>query len=238
MDVYHNLFYTVARIDLHSCRLVPEVPDRPRILDVGTGTGFWAIDMAEIPPNVRFSIPTDFESLWTFGEDSWDLIHLQMLCGSVTSWPNLYQKVFQHLRPGYGYIEQLEVDLEPRCDDGTLDPRAPLAVWYQHLAEATARAHKPIAYQHNTRQLLEQAGFIDIKEQVIRAPYNRWPKDPMQKDIGAWYRLGLAESSGLEALSLAPFSRVFNWPVPEIRRFAQEVRHQIGQSSCHAYNNM
>lgn len=47
MDVYHNLFYTVARIDLHSCRLVPEVPDRPRILDVGTGTGFWAIDMAE-----------------------------------------------------------------------------------------------------------------------------------------------------------------------------------------------
>lgn len=50
-----------------------------------------------IPPNVRFSIPTDFESLWTFGEDSWDLIHLQMLCGSVTSWPNLYQKVFQYV---------------------------------------------------------------------------------------------------------------------------------------------
>lgn len=49
---------------------------------------------AQIPPNVRFQIPFNFETpYWSLGQDSWDLIHMQMLCGSVSSWPNLYAKV-------------------------------------------------------------------------------------------------------------------------------------------------
>ncbi|KAG9547240.1 methyltransferase LaeA, partial [Aureobasidium melanogenum] len=114
MDVYHNLFYDKAGLSLHSARLIPEVAHRPRIMDLGCGTGFWAIDMgeqypegevlgldlanlqpAQIPPNVRFQIPFNFETpYWSLGQDSWDLIHMQMLCGSVSSWPNLYAKVF------------------------------------------------------------------------------------------------------------------------------------------------
>jgi hypothetical protein len=35
-------------------------------------------------------------SPWNFGEDSWDLIHLRMACGSVSSWPEMYQKVFSY----------------------------------------------------------------------------------------------------------------------------------------------
>ena len=29
------------------------------------------------------------------GEDSWDLIHLAMLCGSVTSWHEMYANVLR-----------------------------------------------------------------------------------------------------------------------------------------------
>jgi hypothetical protein len=47
MDVYHNLFYDKAGLSLHSARLIPEVTHRPRIMDLGCGTGFWAIDMGE-----------------------------------------------------------------------------------------------------------------------------------------------------------------------------------------------
>lgn len=47
MDLYHNLFYDKAKIALHSARLMPNQSNNPRILDVGCGTGFWAIDMAE-----------------------------------------------------------------------------------------------------------------------------------------------------------------------------------------------
>lgn len=52
-----------------------------------------------IPPNLRFRVPRDYESPWLLGEDSWDLIHLRMACGSVTSWPELYQKIFTYAPP-------------------------------------------------------------------------------------------------------------------------------------------
>src|SRR6187200_3186313 len=105
--------------------------------------------------------------------------------------------------PGSGWIEHVEIDLEPRCDDQTLSSDSALVKWYHYLADATARVSRPIAYNHSTRQMLQTAGFIDIQEIVIRAPYNSWPNDPQKKEIGRWYNLGIIE--GLDALSFAAF---------------------------------
>ena len=207
-----------------------------------------------IPPNLRFRVPRDYESPWSLGEDSWDLIHLRMACGSVSSWPELYQKIFtcvianvttlnnglkfcRHLRPGSGWIEQVEIDLRPQCDDHTLPQDSPVTQWYNYLADATQRVSRPIAYQHNTRQMLQAAGFIDIQEIVIRAPYNSWPNDPHQKEIGRWYSLGISE--GLEAMSVAPFTRVNRWNWNEhVKPLIEAVRAQICNKKIHAYNNM
>ena len=220
--------------------------------------------LSRIPPKLRFHVRNDYESPWSLGEDAWDLIHLRMGCGSVSSWPDLYQKIFtyvtsltgtswrrcdpavvanclfatgRHLKPGYGSIEQVEIDLQPRCDDGTLAPDSPVVQWYQYLADATERVARPIAYQHNTRQMLQAAGFIDIQETVIRAPYNPWPADPHQKEIGRWYNLGITE--GLEAMSMAPFTRVNRWDANEhVRPLCEAVRRQICSKKMHGYNNM
>jgi hypothetical protein len=109
--------------------------------------------------------------------------------------------------------------------------------WYNYIRDATARVERPIAYNQDTRQLLENAGFIDIHEEVIRAPYNSWPNDPHQKEIGRWYNLGLTE--GLEALSFGPLARVNRWDVDQhIRPFLEGVRQQICNRKIHAYNNM
>jgi hypothetical protein len=208
-----------------------------------------------IPPNLRFRIPRDYESPWTLGEDSWDLIHLRMACGSVSSWPELYQKIYtyvparraqnteprlklpRHLKPGSGWIEHVEIDMQPQCDDHTLPVDSPLVKWYNYLADATHRAGRPIAYQHNTRQMLHAAGFIDIQETIIRAPFNSWPADPHQKDIGRWYNLGITE--GLEAMSFAPFTRVNRWDINrDVRPLCDAVKGQICNKKIHAYNNM
>jgi methylase of polypeptide subunit release factors len=45
MDIYHKLFLVARREVLHEIPLTAK--DRVRILDLGTGTGIWAIDMAE-----------------------------------------------------------------------------------------------------------------------------------------------------------------------------------------------
>ncbi|KAF2458167.1 methyltransferase LaeA [Lineolata rhizophorae] len=256
MDIYHKLFLVARREQLHQAPITRVPWDHNRILDLGCGTGIWAIDMADkyqeaevvgldlvniqpekIPPNLRFRIPRDIEGPWSLGEDSWDMIHLRMACGSITSWPELYQKIFLHLKPGYGWIEQVEIDLEPRCDDQTLDPNSPLVQWYSYIADATARANRPIAYQHNTRQMLQQAGFIDIQETIVRCPINSWPADHHQKAIGRWYNIGLVE--GLEALSLAPLCRMYGWTYPEhIKPFLEQVKAQLMSRKVHAYNNM
>lgn len=145
--------------------------------------------------------------------------------------------MIRHLKPGYGWIEQVEVDLRPQCDDGTLRPDSHISQWYQYLADATARVSKPIAYESNTGYILRQAGFIDIQETVIRAPYNSWPADPHQKEIGRWYNLGITE--GLEALSLAALTRVNRWDADQhVRPLLAAVRNEMNSRKIHAYNNM
>lgn len=110
--------------------------------------------------------------------------------------------------------------------------------WYSYLIQATSQTAKPLSYQHNTRQLLQQAGFTDISEQVIQAPYRAWSVDPVQIDIGNFNQTALDLCYGLEALSLGPFSRVFNWTRLEIEAFMAEVRREIRNRELHAYNNM
>ncbi|KAI9704062.1 MAG: hypothetical protein M1820_005684 [Bogoriella megaspora] len=142
----------------------------------------------------------------------------------------------EHLKPGYGYFEQVEIDLEPRCDDGTLPSDSSIRLWYDALKQATARAGKPIQYQHDTRDMLESAGFIDINETVIRVPYNTWPVDPHQKEIARWYNVGMVEA--LQALSLAPFTRVNGWNVDDIDGFLNRVKSEIRVRRLHGYNKM
>ena len=45
MDIYHQFFAVARRNQLHQAPVQPQL--QPRILDIGCGTGIWAIDMAE-----------------------------------------------------------------------------------------------------------------------------------------------------------------------------------------------
>jgi len=127
--------------------------------------------------------------------------------------------------------------MEPRCDDGTLPPNSHLVEWYRYLDDATKRINRPIAFPHNTKEMLHQAGFIEINEQIIRAPLNGWSTDPHQKRIGRWYNIGLSE--GIQALSLAPFFRVFQWdPIQHINPLCNEVKSEMSKTKIHVYNNI
>ena len=46
MDIFHKLFLVARKDRLHTARLIPNY-EHPRILDLGTGTGIWAMEMAE-----------------------------------------------------------------------------------------------------------------------------------------------------------------------------------------------
>ncbi|KAL9614201.1 MAG: hypothetical protein Q9167_001289 [Letrouitia subvulpina] len=121
-----------------------------------------------------------------------------------------------HLRPKIGYFEQVEMDFEPRCDDQTLPPDARIRQWYNSLAQATYLANRPIAYRHDTREMLAAQGFVDIEDEVIRVPLSEWSASGYEKDMSRWYSLTMTE--GLEAYSLAA-------PIPVAYQTDQDQTH-------------
>lgn len=84
--------------------------------------------------------------------------------------------------------------------------------------------------------MLESQGFVDIREQIIRVPFNPWPADPHQKAIGRWYSLGLIQ--GLEAVSLGPLTRMLGWKKDEVDRLIAEAGREICKKQYHVYCNM
>ncbi|KAF8448197.1 S-adenosyl-L-methionine-dependent methyltransferase [Terfezia claveryi] len=251
LDMFHKLFLVLRKDELHRAPIIRNY-SQTRILDLGTGTGIWAMDMADkypdaevigvdlsliqpkwIPENVRFVI-SDFESQWTFGKDSFDLIHLRVGIGSVSSWPSLFRKAFDHLKPGYGWFEYVDIDLESFSEDGSLSAKSPLFQWQQYLIDATERTGKSLRYPKRTKEMLAEAGFVDIQQVSIKVPINTWPNDPFLKDCGRWFGLGMIE--GLEATSLGPLTRVLGWTPDEVKNFLLPVRKDIQNKHIHAYN--
>jgi len=257
LDIFHKIFLVARNGELHRAPISTHTPGFGplRILDLGTGTGIWAIEMADkyptaeiigtdlspiqpkwIPPNIRFQV-SDFESEWTFGRATFDLIHLRMGIGSISSYRALYRKVFEHLKPHYGWFEYVDFDITPYSDDGSLTTSHALYRWTQNIFDATAAAGKPLRYEHRTRELLREAGFVDIQEVVVKVPINPTNlQDPHHKELARWYNLGVAE--GLEAMSLGPLCRVSKWPHSTVMSYLNEVRADINSRHIHAYNNM
>ena len=111
-----------------SLTLAPLPASPTHILDIGTGTGEWAINIAElfpsctvtgtdisaiqpsaVPSNVFFEIDdAEHPGDWTFSHPH-DLIHIRNLAGGFRNWPGVYREAYRHLKPG-GWIEVGDAD--------------------------------------------------------------------------------------------------------------------------------
>jgi hypothetical protein len=173
-----DFFHAVFMVALRTTRLL-HVPhtSNGRFLDLGCGTGIWAIELAKAYPdayvlgldisaiqpgsiliNCVFRAPFDYELPWLIGEGQWDIIHMRMGCGSVVDWPNLYKRIFDHLRCG-AWFEQLEIDFEPQCNSQSLKGTW-LHFWYQSLKTATNQSRREIAHSPEQTIALATEGWV------------------------------------------------------------------------------
>lgn len=176
------------------------------MLDLGTGTGIWAIDFADqfpsasviatdlspiqpacVPPNLEFQID-DFCETWTFRKESFDFIHARSIYGCVSDYLALYSEIFTHLKPG-GWFEQTEISVVPQSDDNSIKGTS-LEAWGPLALEAGDKFGKSFRIAHQTKELMESAGFVNVTYRIFKWPIGPWPKDPKMKEIGAYNRLG------------------------------------------------
>ncbi|KAF6810757.1 methyltransferase domain-containing protein [Colletotrichum musicola] len=249
LDLQHNLFLLTFNDQLGTAPINTNGASIGRVLDVGTGTGIWAIDFGEehpeaevrgidlsaiqpefTPPNVWFEID-DLEEPWEYSKP-FDYIHSRMMNSSIGNWKEYIKNCFDNLAPG-GYLELNEMDLVPLSDDGTLKSDSKIIKAVTLLQEALVKIGRQFQVISDLKTVMIEQGFTDVTLQKFKWPLNPWPKEWRHKELGIWNNQNL--NDGLEAVYLAPYTRILGWTKEEVLVFMAEVRKEMNDMSIHAY---
>ncbi|EUC34953.1 hypothetical protein COCCADRAFT_92254 [Bipolaris zeicola 26-R-13] len=250
LDIVHHICLLLLDGELY---MAPLTKDPMRVLDLGTGTGIWAIDFADrfpscevlgtdlsptqpsmIPPNLRFEVD-DFTEPWLFRKESFDLIHARSLFGCVADWPKFYQEALDHLQPG-GWFEQLEMSVVPKSDDGTVEPGSIFDKWGKISVELGEKFGKSLRTADEAKAGIEAAGFINVVEHRWKLPIGGWPADKRFKELGLYNRINWEQ--GIEGWSIYLLTTLMKWTIEEVQVYLALMRQALRDRRIHAYQEV
>ncbi|KFY44981.1 hypothetical protein V494_01234 [Pseudogymnoascus sp. VKM F-4513 (FW-928)] len=249
LDIAHHLFLLTMGDRLF---LAP-IGDNPQnVLDVGTGTGIWAMDFADqfpsaqvtgfdlspiqpqwVAPNLRFEINDACDSDWGYAKNSFDFIHVRAMYGSVADWPAFYQQVLENLVPG-GWYQQIEMSVVLKSDDGSVKEGSIFDQWGKVSLEAGDKFGKDLRIHEQIKGYMLDAGFLDVVETVYKWPVGPWAEDDYLRQVGEWNRLHWQE--GIEGWSMALLTRVLGWSYIEVQAYLGKLRQALKDPELHAYH--
>ncbi|KAJ9191445.1 hypothetical protein DTO166G4_7755 [Paecilomyces variotii] len=249
LDFVHHLFTLTLHGDLYKSPL----KNPQSVLDLGTGTGIWAIDMADVhqsasvvgndlspiqpkfvPPNCEF-IVEDFEEDWSYPDNHFDFIHGRTLSGSVKDWKELLATAYRHTKPG-GWVEFHEGTIGAESDDGSLKEDSRILSYLKLIREQSEKAGRSMDVVDNLGPWMKSLGFENVKVEIYKVPWGPWPKDARLKEIGKFQLCNMMEA--VSAYGLALLTRGAGYTQEEAEIFLALVRREITNKSLHCYNKI
>jgi trans-aconitate methyltransferase len=231
--------------------LAPIAKDIHRVLDVGCGTGLWAVDFAEehpsatvlgidispiqpelVPVNCSFRVD-NVEDDWMPDED-YDYIHSRAMVPAMKNWPRFISQSFLHLKPG-GYLELQDFCLPIRCQDSQAEAAGSSStakLFNGHLMDMWTRMGLDLAAPSKWHDYLQAAGFQEIHLQWYNWPIGPWAKHKKNKVIG---RLTLVDFLDV-ITSVGPvLQKYLNWSSEEAEVLITKVRNELKEQKLHFY---
>ncbi|KAK4192541.1 S-adenosyl-L-methionine-dependent methyltransferase [Podospora australis] len=223
-----------------------------QILDIGTGTGIWAIEMGDefesatvlgidlspiqpewVPPNVRFMVD-DVESPWLHNRNFFDYIHSRHTVMAIKDWPKLMRRALEHLRPG-GWFEMQEVHHFPISANKSMPPEHPVAQYWSLINQGLGNLgiNFYACANGNLANMMRENGFVNVTERVLQIPIGTWPKNKVLKTVGLYWRTILTD--GIQAIALGPLTRGCGWSPQDVEILLMEVRKAYKDNSSLMY---
>ncbi|KAH8812898.1 methyltransferase family protein [Xylogone sp. PMI_703] len=244
-DMKHHEWMLITDFRLH---FAPIGENPQRILDLGTGTGIWAMQTADrypsaevigtdispvqptmVPPNLTFEVD-DLEAEWLYRPGTFDLIHVRFMFLAIKDYPAMLTQAYKTLRPG-GYVELSELGVKPQAMNPDYPPPFQVFRWLDLYDEAMAKMGFSFRIAHQFKDMLAEAGFVDIVETRLPVPWGSWHSDKKLKAIGLWHIEQLKQ--GLQGIVMGLFTRALGWTPEQVEIFLVELRRQLNDKNYH-----
>lgn len=181
--------------------LAPLPPTIHSALDLGCGTGAWAINFGEahpecrvigcdlspiqptlVPPNVEFLVD-DITSEWVYSH-KFDYIHSRAITVGIRDWHKLVDECWRWLQPG-GWIEFQEYHMPFVSDDGSIENGPAFKLWNENMLAATNKAGTHLDAILGVGEILKTRGFTSLGEAHTKWPLGPWAKGRREKKVGS-----------------------------------------------------
>lgn len=226
--------------------------EQRRVLDLGTGGGLWAIEMADefpraevigidlapiqprdVPPNCTFELfDLDQQSI-PYPDGCFDLIHARSMFMGIHNYPRLLREISRLLRPG-GLVILIESNLTPIIapsspSSSQQDASGWFTFWETYHTCLRRQRIDPTVPQRMADLLSATGTFENIAKREGNIPVGSWPREPLSLTVGQlqWMDYDLL----LPALH--PFFLTVGLPETKVRSLIADAQQDLYHTSVH-----
>ena len=118
-----------------------------------------------VPPNLHFRVD-DCESGWDF-DQSFDLVHMRNLGGSIADWPQLVKAAYDNLKPG-SCLEVVDWETRSQTDDDSVSRDSNFFKWQDDVNSAALKFGREMNTASKLKGWVTDAGFVEVREEVLK----------------------------------------------------------------------